>query len=70
MPVDPQRYPLHTSQVVCERFRRSDGLYELEGQLLDRKAHDVHLLFKQVRVGQPAHRMSIVSPTSRRRWRQ
>lgn len=60
MPVELKRYPLHTRQVVCEGFRRSDGLYEFEGRLLDRKAHDLNLLFKQVPAGQPIHQMRIV----------
>ncbi len=60
MPVELERYPLHARQVVCEGFRRSDGLYEFEGRLLDRKTHDLHLLFKQVPAGQPVHQMRVV----------
>lgn len=60
MPIELERYPLHTRQVVCEGFRRSDGYYEFEGRLLDRKAHDLHLLFKQVPAGQPVHQMQVV----------
>lgn len=60
MPIELERYPLHTRQVVCEGVRRSDGLYEFEGRLQDHKAHDLHLLFKQVPAGQPVHQMRVV----------
>lgn len=60
MLLELERYPLHTRQVVCQGFRRSDGLYEFEGRLLDRKTHDLNLLFKRVPAGQPVHQMRIV----------
>ncbi|MBU9309123.1 DUF2889 domain-containing protein [Burkholderia multivorans] len=34
------REPLHTRQITFEGFRRSDGLFEIEGYLTDRKPHD------------------------------
>jgi hypothetical protein len=34
------REPLHTRQIHFEGFRRSDGLFEIVGQLVDRKPHD------------------------------
>lgn len=60
MPAELERVPLHTREVVCQGFRRSDGLYEFEGRLLDRKNHDMHLLFKQVPAGEPVHQMRLV----------
>ncbi|MBR8092680.1 DUF2889 domain-containing protein [Burkholderia cenocepacia] len=34
------REPLHTRQITFEGFRRSDGLFEIEGYLTDRKPYD------------------------------
>jgi len=34
------REPLHTRNISFEGFRRSDGLFEIVGQLVDRKPHD------------------------------
>ncbi|KWF68725.1 hypothetical protein WT57_00215 [Burkholderia pseudomultivorans] len=34
------REPLHTRRIAFEGFRRSDGLFEIEGHLTDRKPHD------------------------------
>ncbi|KVQ82638.1 hypothetical protein WK07_09440 [Burkholderia multivorans] len=34
------REPLHTRQITFEGFKRSDGLFEIEGYLTDRKPHD------------------------------
>ncbi|KVK90940.1 DUF2889 domain-containing protein [Burkholderia cepacia] len=34
------REPLHARQITFEGFRRSDGLFEIEGCLTDRKPHD------------------------------
>jgi hypothetical protein len=37
---DVSREPLHVRRIVFEGFRRSDGLFEVEGHLTDRKSHD------------------------------
>ncbi|VWB28878.1 DUF2889 domain-containing protein [Burkholderia metallica] len=34
------REPLHARHISFEGFRRSDGLFEIEGHLTDRKSHD------------------------------
>ncbi|WP_433705336.1 DUF2889 domain-containing protein [Paraburkholderia sacchari] len=34
------REPLHVRHIAFEGFRRSDGLFEIEGCLTDRKSHD------------------------------
>jgi hypothetical protein len=39
MQPDPQRMLLHHREIDLRFYRRSDGLYEVEGKLLDRKAH-------------------------------
>lgn len=36
---DIERTELHHRQIDIRFFRRSDGMYEVEGRLLDRKAH-------------------------------
>ncbi|WP_028206080.1 DUF2889 domain-containing protein [Paraburkholderia nodosa] len=37
---DVTREPLHTRNIHFEGFRRSDGLFEIVGQLADRKPHE------------------------------
>jgi hypothetical protein len=34
------REPLHARRIAFDAFRRSDGLFEVEGQVTDRKPHD------------------------------
>ena len=50
---------LHTRQVICRGFERSDGLYEIEGRLHDSKSDDNDMFFKYVRAGEPIHQMHL-----------
>lgn len=55
----PTRRLLHTRQVVCTGYERSDGLYEIEGRLTDSKADDSDMAFKYIRAGEPIHQMHL-----------
>ncbi|WPN44694.1 MULTISPECIES: DUF2889 domain-containing protein [unclassified Pseudomonas] len=57
---EKERQPLHTRQVICTGYLRSDGLIDLEGTLLDSKHHDHDAFYKVITAGAPVHRMRIV----------
>jgi hypothetical protein len=52
-----QREEIHHRQVDIRFFRRSDGLFEVEGRLLDRKAHTFRRLLHEhdTPAGTPLH---------------
>ncbi|UVE16019.1 DUF2889 domain-containing protein [Pseudomonas sp. LS44] len=54
------RQRLHTRQVECTGFLRSDGLIDIEGRLLDTKHHDHDAYYKMILAGEPVHRMRVV----------
>ncbi|SIS75507.1 DUF2889 domain-containing protein [Neptunomonas antarctica] len=43
MPLSPpaNRIPQHTRTVICKGYRREDGLWDIEGHLVDVKDHDI-----------------------------
>jgi hypothetical protein len=51
------RTRLHTRRVVYEGYRRDDGLFDLEGHLVDVKDHDYALLTGLRPAGVPVHDM-------------
>ena len=53
------RERLHSRSVVYEGFRRSDGLFDIEGHLTDVKDHDITLLSGVRRGGDAIHDMSV-----------
>ena len=55
------REELHHRRIEMRGFRRSDGLYEVEGQVTDRKPHDFTSPngFKKVPAGEPIHDMGV-----------
>jgi hypothetical protein len=62
MPIPQQhveRTPIHRRQILVEGFRRADGLWDIEGRLLDVKQVD-HVLQNGVRkAGEPVHQMTL-----------
>lgn len=56
----PSRRAVHTRRFECTGFERSDGLFDIEGRMIDTKAEDSDLLFKVVPAGSPIHEMRIV----------
>ncbi len=61
MPLPPPAAPrehLHTRQVECRGYRRADGLWDVEGHLLDRKTHPEHAVERgTIAPGEPIHDM-------------
>jgi hypothetical protein len=59
-PADALRMPLHTRGISLNGWRRRDGLYDIEGELLDTKAYDHVTSLGQARgPGEPLHHMKI-----------
>jgi hypothetical protein len=48
---------LHTRQVICTAYQRSDGMFDIEGRIQDTKAEHSHTLFKPLRAGDALHLM-------------
>ncbi|MGD9774046.1 DUF2889 domain-containing protein [Diaphorobacter sp.] len=62
MPLSPPapRTPSHTRRIVYQGFEREDGLWDIEGELHDSKAHDQPLMRQPGKVrpaGDPIHHM-------------
>jgi len=53
------RESLHTRSVVCEGFRRDDGLFDVEARLVDTKTHAYSLMTGVRAAGDPVHDMLI-----------
>jgi hypothetical protein len=62
MPLPPPapRQHLHTRQVTCQGFRREDGLWDVEGHLVDTKTYEFPNHERGViRAGEPVHEMRV-----------
>ncbi|CAG9268867.1 DUF2889 domain-containing protein [Paraburkholderia unamae] len=62
MPFTSQRVArerLHTRRIHIEGFRRADGLWDIEGHLLDTKDQDLHLFPEVRRAGDAVHSMRL-----------
>ena len=59
MPLTPSvaREPLHTRNITIRGYRRSDGLYDIEGHLMDVKTRDMTLSAGVRKAGEPVHEM-------------
>lgn len=57
LPPSPDRKELHHRQIDLRVFERADGLYEVEGQVLDTKAHSIRrvLADEDTPPGAPLH---------------
>ncbi|MFO0291770.1 MAG: DUF2889 domain-containing protein [Rhodospirillales bacterium] len=55
------RAPVHHRRVECRGYRRPDGLWDIEGHLIDTRDADFVLRFddRTVRAGEPIHAMSV-----------
>lgn len=51
---------VHARRIVCMGYQRTDGLFDIEGSMVDTKGHDSDLLFKVVPAGSPIHEMRLV----------
>jgi Protein of unknown function (DUF2889) len=53
-----QREPLHTRRIECRGYRRQDGLWDIEGHLVDTKTYAWHSDYRgEVAPGVPVHEM-------------
>jgi hypothetical protein len=60
MPLTPPvpREPMHNRQVECRGYRRADGLWDIEGHLVDTKSHAFENHYRGVvEAGVPVHEM-------------
>jgi hypothetical protein len=57
---------LHTRQVVCTGYERDDGLFDIEGLLLDTKGIDTDFPYGVVPANGVLHRMRIVMTLDRK----
>jgi len=60
MPLSPPvaREPLHRRQVECRGYRRQDGLWDIEGHIVDTKAYSFPNAFRgEILAGEPLHGM-------------
>jgi hypothetical protein len=52
------RAPIHTREIRCEGFRREDGLFDIDGRLVDTKSYSFDNRFRgSVEAGDPVHEM-------------
>ena len=51
------REALHKRAIEIQGYRREDGLYDIEGHLVDTKAYDFKLAAGLRRAGEPVHGM-------------
>jgi hypothetical protein len=57
VPASVDRVPLHTRRVTLQGYRRADGLYDIEGRLIDTKSYDRASHGVCVKAGEPIHDM-------------
>ncbi|HXN15314.1 MAG TPA: DUF2889 domain-containing protein, partial [Usitatibacter sp.] len=53
------REPLHRRTIEIQGYKRADGLYDIEGYLLDRKDIDFKLASGVRAAGEPIHSMGL-----------
>ncbi len=58
-PAPPSRQLLHTREIVCTGYARSDGLFDIESAMKDISAQGTDMFFKRVEAGDPIHAMRI-----------
>ncbi len=52
------RAPIHTRKVTCEGFRRTDGMWDIEGHITDVKSYPFHTEERgHMEPGDPIHQM-------------
>ncbi len=60
LPAPQPRAPLHCRQLICRGFRREDGLWDIEGHLLDTKDYAFRSRWRgEIPAGDPIHDMWI-----------
>ncbi|QUN32778.1 DUF2889 domain-containing protein (plasmid) [Cupriavidus sp. KK10] len=64
-PTTPTRQPIHVRRITCTGYERSDGLFDIEGEMQDISPTGTDLLFKLVPPGAAIHHMRIVLTVDR-----
>lgn len=56
-----KRTPIHTRQLTYQGFQRDDGLFDIEGRLVDTKAYDFPNKDRggAIKAGEPIHQMRV-----------
>lgn len=55
-----EREPIHTRRIECRGYRRADGMWDIEGRLIDTKSYGFENDWRgRVEAGTPVHDMSI-----------
>lgn len=57
LPPSPKRTEMHVRTLEMRGFRRDDGLYDIEGHLVDRKSQPLHIDNRDYPAGVPVHDM-------------
>lgn len=54
------REPMHTRRIECQAFRRQDGLWDIEGELVDTRSWDSSNAWRgEIPAGTPVHGMRL-----------
>jgi len=59
LPLSAARSPVHAREVTCHGYRRTDGLWDVEARMIDRKAYSVHNDHRTVAADAPFHDMAL-----------
>lgn len=60
LPAPDPRQPLHQRAIICDGFRREDGLWEVDGQLKDTRGFDIHTPWRgHIPRDTPFHEMQV-----------
>ena len=62
LPEPTERSLTHTRNVVCRGYKRADGLWDIEGHLVDTKTYDMQMSERTnglIPAGEPLHNMAI-----------
>ena len=59
LPFPAPRVPIHTREVTCHGYRRTDGLWDIEARMTDSKSYTVHNDHRTVDAGAPFHDMAL-----------
>jgi Protein of unknown function (DUF2889) len=60
LPAPVSRAPIHTRTIECRGFKRDDGLWDIEGELVDVKSYGFDNAFRgRIEAGVPLHGMRL-----------
>jgi hypothetical protein len=59
LPSPAERSPMHTREITCRGYRRTDGLWDIEARMIDRKNYFVQNDHRGIDAGVPFHDMAL-----------